>query len=913
ISKVKLLYHSTETDLDQLNFKDGRIIERFSCPLIKADEPAGRVWSFRDITKARESELALKESEERFQQLSNASTEGIVIHDQGVMVECNKTAAEMFGYTYEEFQGLTLNDVMAEEYIAKVRQKMTEAYSEPFHSKGKRKNGELFPVLLSGRPITYRRQPMRVATVRDLSDFGHNPSTAGTSSAEFEAMLEQISDPAVLLRDGSYLFTNTPFHKLFGYDPENISRSLCFIDIVEEASRTDLLDWYQAQVDGCQVRKSFELNLVAEDGHQIPCEIRGTRMHFGGQPADLVIIRNLSQRSNGTKRDCHEDAKYRTYIESSPEAIFVANNQGDCLEVNQAASDITGFKREELLSMSVADLLVTEEKITPESDFANIWKDGHAYFEKACRRPDGSQYIMGINAVRIDDEQGIAFCADITAHRKTERELTKLSAAVNQSANAICITDTEGRIEYVNPSFCSLTGYAANEVVGRNPSVLNSGHHEESFFVELWDTIKSGETWTGQFQNRRSDGTLFWEHKTISPVFADDGEIVNFVAVGEDVTRDAMIQQKLIEADKLAAVGVLAAGVSHEFKNYLGGIIGNASFALEELDDPSDLTRDTLEQIISIGERANQVAVSLLTYSRARPEEWAIEDLKKVIEQTIKLVSRELQSCSVELVTYFEEIPQLRISQGKIQQLLLNLIINAEHAITADGVITIAMTMDEDWVTIKVGDTGEGIKQELLDKIFDPFFSTKGVWGKDKLAGSGMGLAICRNIAREHGGDLTVISRPGIGTTFALTLPISDQSSLPTDSGLLSSDVRNFVILSMERDVLRSLFNPACSARISISHVDSVAALQKNIKTKVDLVICDSRLPGKVELLKASELCRKNKVPYAVIYRGAGEYELSDIYDNAVACFEELPSIEDLSTQLRSVSAPERPAGVKQT
>lgn len=481
-------------------------------------------------------------------------------------------------------------------------------------------------------------------------------------------------------------------------------------------------------------------------------------------------------------------------------------------------------------------------------------------------------------------------------------EVRRLSQAVNQSANMVVVTDVQGIIEYVNPRFTQVTGYEAVGALGQPSNLLCSGTHPKEFYQQMWQTIMGKQTWTGQVRNRRRNGELFWERKTISPVLDDRGKIQNYVSVGEDITTELRAQQKIIEKDKMSAVGMLAAGVAHEFKNYLGGIMGNASLALEEIDEPKGLesAREALELVVDLSEKANKVAMSLLTYSRSRPEMVGREDIRTIIEQSLSLVSKEMANREIQVATYFEEVPKLNVSSSKIQQLLLNLLINAAHAVKRDGVITLALFNAGSAIKIVVGDSGSGIPPENLSRVFDPFFSSKGVWGKDDVVGTGMGLPICRNIVREYGGDLTVESISGIGTAFTIVLPIersvdgSGPIKIPVSGG------QRFLIFSVDKGLVSRLHAEASAAGIKLLLVDNIAAVPEDIRDAADLMICDARFPAKGELLRLVEACELAGVPISTIYCEQLEYSLGDMRDRSLIVFESLPSISELSGALEA-------------
>ncbi|MFQ5454425.1 MAG: nitrogen regulation protein NR(II), partial [Candidatus Zixiibacteriota bacterium] len=434
------------------------------------------------------------------------------------------------------------------------------------------------------------------------------------------------------------------------------------------------------------------------------------------------------------------------------------------------------------------------------------------------------------------------------------------------------------------------------EIIGKTINVLRSGKHDKKTYQDLWETIKAGKSWTGNLQNRRKDGKLYWERLTITPIFSENNKIINYLFVSNDITVELKTQQKLIESDKLSAVGTLAAGVAHEFKNYLGGIIGNASYTLEELDEENalEIAKDTFLKIIDMSEKANEVAMSLLTYSKARPEEQKPEDLKKLILRSISLVEKEMKNLSIEIITYFDDISPINVSASKIQQLLLNLLINAKHAIKTHGVITIALYNHGDEVEIKVADTGSGIPEENIDMIFDPFFSTKGVWGKDELVGTGMGLSICRNIAREHSGDLTVESITGIGTTFILTLPAEGDNVSPlTEYSKITRELK-VLFFTLNKSIISVYYEKACEVNAQLKMVDNYAHVPDHITNLADIVVCDSKFTGKLELFKMVELCNSKNMPYIMVNSGTSEYQLAEIFKNSIANFKELPSFEKI-------------------
>ena len=259
-------------------------------------------------------------------------------------------------------------------------------------------------------------------------------------------------------------------------------------------------------------------------------------------------------------------------------------------------------------------------------------------------------------------------------------------------------------------------------------------------------------------------------------VLREGGFLVRSVL--RDVTEKKKLEGQLLQSQKMESIGTLAAGVAHEFNNFLGGIMGYADLALR-VGRPERMVKN-LEEIIRISEEAKEVVQQLLSFSKNVGEEtWLPVDLEKVLREAALLVTRELHRQAIELEWKVEKVPPIMGHHEQLVQVFLNLFINAVHAIEQRGKILVRLSAEEKSLRVEVADTGSGIKPENLSKIFDPFFSTKGVYGDGRQPGTGLGLTICYNVVRAHGGDITVASEVGVGTTFSLKFPLPQQLTAP--------------------------------------------------------------------------------------------------------------------------------------
>ncbi|HBI14715.1 MAG TPA: hypothetical protein DDY20_04250 [Desulfobulbaceae bacterium] len=363
---------------------------------------------------------------------------------------------------------------------------------------------------------------------------------------------------------------------------------------------------------------------------------------------------------------------------------------------------------------------------------------------------------------------------------RMEESVCKLSQAIEQSPVSIVITDVEGRIEFVNAKFTQITGYSYAEVLGRHTRILKSNETPEEEYRRLWNTISAGGVWQGEFHNRKKDGELFWEHATIAPVRDANNVISHYVAVKEDITGRKKLEEELRQSQKMEAVGQLAGGVAHDFNNMLGVIIGYAQITLNKVAH-DDSMRKNLEEILKGALRSSEITRQLLAFARKQTIEPKILDLNDTVEGMLKMLRR-LIGENIDLVWLPGANGWLvKMDPSQLDQILVNLCVNARDSIAELGKITIEtqkVNFEEaycveheefspgEYVMLAVSDNGGGMDKRTKDKIFEPFFTTKGV-GR----GTGLGLATVYGIVKQNAGFINVYSEPGYGSVFKVYLP----------------------------------------------------------------------------------------------------------------------------------------------
>jgi PAS domain S-box-containing protein len=410
---------------------------------------------------------------------------------------------------------------------------------------------------------------------------------------------------------------------------------------------------------------------------------------------------------------------------------------------------------------------------------------GHYEAEFRFRHKDGSyRWIYTRSDILRDAEKPLRMLGchiDITERKQAEEERERLMAAIEQAAETIMITDTEGMIRYVNPAFERITGYTRDGAIGQNASILESGEHDVAFYEEMWATLERGEIWHGRFVNRKKDGTLYTEEAVISPVRDASGEAISYVAVKRDVTDEIKLEAQLRQSQKLESIGTLASGVAHEINNPIMGIMNYAQLILDRLGPESPVSELAVE-IGNEGERVATIVKNLLEFSRDEKQTRSPARMCDIVESTLSLIRAVIRHDQIALgVEVPEDLPKIGCRSQQIQQVLMNLLTNARDALNTKypghdenkRIDISATTVEKDgvlYLRTTVTDSGPGITADVQDRMFDPFFTAK---PRDK--GTGLGLSISHGIVKDHGGELTVESKIGNGAHFHLDLPVVEK------------------------------------------------------------------------------------------------------------------------------------------
>ncbi len=384
---------------------------------------------------------------------------------------------------------------------------------------------------------------------------------------------------------------------------------------------------------------------------------------------------------------------------------------------------------------------------------------------------------------RVEERTG-ELVKEIAERRATEDELRKLSVAVEQSPASVVITDTRGTIEYVNPRFTETAGYTAEEAIGQNPRILKSGHTSPDEYGRLWQTICAGGVWRGEFRNKRKSGELYWVAASISPARNLEGVITHFLSVEEDITERKQAEQEFRQAKEVAdassrAKSEFLANMSHEIRTPLNGILGFTDLLIRGADEGNEVERqDWYRTMHSSGQHLLALINDILDLSKIEAGELEVERIRSsphlVVAEVASMLRPRAQEKGLPLeVCYQGALPAtIESDPTRFRQLLVNLVGNAIK-FTKKGAVRIAVGLKDGDSTPKLSvdvvDTGAGIPADALEGIFDPFVQADSSVTRT-FGGTGLGLAISRRIALALGGDISVKSETGKGSTFTVEI-----------------------------------------------------------------------------------------------------------------------------------------------
>lgn len=560
-----------------------------------------------------------------------------------------------------------------------------------------------------------------------------------------------------------------------------------------------------------------------------------------------------------------ENDIYRTLLENAGLAVIIFEVEKD------ASGNAAAFKILDVNKHLEANSVIASEDMIGKyfhEVFPDYYEELRNKFYKAAADTNlhhqkfeviHKNHHLSVLPCLLPDNRFACVFEDISARKELEAEIVQAGTLIEESSEAIVVTDINGIIQFVNPAFEKITGYSRIEVKGKSIKILESGEHSNEFQQGLWETISSGKKWKGEVIDRKKDGSFFEMQITISPITDKDGNITGYVSCERDMSREHELEKQLNQAHKMQAMGTLAGGIAHDFNNILMGILGYTEIGMEETEKDSP-AHESFQQIFGAGIRAKDLVKQILTFARSSKKKKAPVQVSIMVREILKFIESTIPS-SIELRKNISSHSCTIGDPTAIHQILMNLCSNAAYSMRESGgnleiiLDDFNLTMGDahkfseikpgPYIKMTVSDTGNGIPPEIIDKIFDPFFTTKPVG-----EATGMGLSVVKSSVKDLGGEIKVSSELGKGTTFSVFIPRIElhpedshtvKSSLPGGAGERVLFVDDEILLAelMEKMLSKLKYK----VDVFNKPEEALEAFKQN-PSAYSLVITDQTMPG---------------------------------------------------------------------
>lgn len=792
----------------------------------------------RDITPEIQREKNLRESNERFAKAFEGSPAPMVISeiDSGLYRDVNQQWLKMLGYTREEIIGKTSKEIgiwkdpaERDRAVAQFSENATiNNYPVIFLTKC----GESRSLLWSAEKITIHGQELMLSLITDITE--QKKSEAKLKESEEKFFLAFNSSPDAVninrLEDGLYVDVNGGFTELTGFTEDDVrGKTSSDLNIwCDPADRQRLVQCLKKE-GYCE---NLEANFRRKDGSVTTALMSARVISLNNVPHIISITRDISKLRTIEREVFEQKLLFETMFNAIDDGVVITDTHRKILFANKGMAKTFGYDPEELQGKTTEMLYAGPEiyQFTGKTVYNKDAVPKDRLYVTAYKDKSGKEFPGETFGVKLYDQDNVwignlGIMRDVSKRQKAEEERDRLIAAIEQTREAIVITDRDANIQYVNPAFEAITGYTFDEVLGQNPRILKSGEQDRQFYQGMWQKLSSGQTYKCRMVNRRKDGSLFTEEATISPIVDREGRLVNYVAVKRDITEQILLESQLQQAQKMEAVGRLTGGVAHDFNNILGVIIGYTEMALEETPPGQKLHGD-LSKILDAAERSANIVRQLLAFSRKQAVSPQVLDLNTAVTGMLKILNR-LIGENIDLAwSPVHGALAIKIDPVQIDQILANLCVNAKDAIAGAGKITIEtakVSFDNvycashvgfqpgEFVQLAISDNGCGIDKDAQRHIFEPFFSTKEL-GR----GTGLGLSTVYGIVKQNNGFINIYSEPGRGTTFKIYLPLHEEKQQETIEKTITANNAGFgetvlvvedepVLLTMAQEMLEVL------------------------------------------------------------------------------------------------------------
>ena len=820
-------------------------------------------------------EPPIGDSDELFRVVAeNASDAIISIDHESVILFANPAAERVFGYSLSELLGQQVTNLMPD-YLRHLHKAAVHAYVKTgqkhtswkgLQLTGLHKSGAEIPLEISFGEHVRNGRHIFTGILRDVSERHRIERELRQSQEKYAKMIHSSPDAVTLrsLPDRRYVEVNEGFTRLTGYAAEEvIGKTPSEVGIwSDNPSHVEVLEKLQRDEEVRDVEFEFR----TKGGEHRYGAVSATRLTVGTASYMLSISRDITERKKAEVRL----SQLAAIVDSSFDAIIGKTLDGTIVSWNAAAEAVYGYSSAEVVGKSITLLASAEQRHEVDQLLERLARGEKIEHHETTRiRKDGQKLIVATTLSPVRDTSGkivgaSAISRDISERRRAEQDLrrseARFASLVQDAPYGIYRVTLEGRFLQVNPALVRMLGYhSESELLERNigTDVYNKAELREQLIDEYW---RHKEFTDVEAHWKRKNGDRIIVRLSGRAVERAEGEIAYFEVFAEDITERRSLERQLLQSQKMDAIGRLAGGVAHDFNNLLGVILGQTELLQAELGSDPRVHRRT-EAIDQSARRAADLTKQLLVFSRRQFIEPRVVDTNAIVQDVEKLLKR-LIGEDVELAMHLTpNTGNIKIDPSQLEQILLNLAVNARDAMPGGGKLileTALVELDEvyarqhlgakagNFVLLAVSDTGTGMDSQTMARIFEPFFTTK-----PEGRGTGLGLATVYGIVKQNNGYIMAYSEPGHGTTFKLYFPsvpaASELRGQESDQGEFARGCETILLVEDEpalRELARELLEANGYKVIEAERGEQAIHLVEHSQAPIDLLLTDVIMPG---------------------------------------------------------------------
>ncbi|MBN1232963.1 MAG: PAS domain S-box protein [Candidatus Coatesbacteria bacterium] len=868
--------------------KDGREIPvEVSARIVEIKNQKNILVFARDITDRISAFKILEESEHRYRTLFEQASDAVFLEDlEGNILDANSRAAEMLGYSIQELLNIKVYQLIPQETVKSlnsfVQTLLKDGYA--FHAgENIRKNGSRINIEASARLIRIQNKSLVLVLVRDITERLNAQKALEESEIRYRNLFEKSHDALLLISpEKGIIDANRRSYETLGYTKEE------FLNLDSQEILTlskEELDYFRKMIiEGKE--PTLETTAKMKNGQKIYLEMSGSMLDIEGKKKILIISRNITAKKEAEAKQKAAEQRLKKATDNLPHAMLVCQPVYDAtgkmvdyilIDANPAALNMIQLPREKIIGVHFSrfhDINMHKEEM---EHFMKVMQTGEAdSFQFVVEGNENPYRAFNEIVWKISESYFVILVQDITLVERTKRKLSKtekLLLNVVESMPSILITlDTKDCINQWNKSASNSTKIEKEEAFGKNIWRLVP---ELSFLKEKYRNVLSNIQEETLFQKKIDLGNGEKIYNIFLFPLITNG-ISGCVIRLDDITKIEVFEQQLRQSQKMETVGTLAGGIAHDFNNLLSGIVGPLSLLLYRISKNPEMKASeilsSLELMQNASERAKNLIANLLNLARKQESVFQVIKLNEITKDVFQ-ICRASFNPDIKLAIDVPEDKNILIrgDSTQIEQVILNLAVNARDAMVEGGKLTFSIRMINDkdsiflnsdglpFVCLEIKDTGMGIEPEIIDQIFDPFFTTK-----PSGRGTGLGLAMVYTIIKNHNGHIRVESHKGIGTKFFIYFPISEkhEEMLPETTPIKVSSRKLNVLVIDDEEIVRLTAQGMLEllghrVHLAKDGVEGIQIFKNKEAGEFDLVLLDYIMPimnGERTFFKLREL-----------------------------------------------------------